>query len=100
MSERFIEADVVEALKRLRAERGPVGPLLDVHFAVADLPRDVLHGLGVVPTGYAIECEQGGHAKAWAMVTWTPTVALLVADTNDTRIKIRFLRNDEVPRVA
>lgn len=99
---RYLDASVDEAFSRGEKESGPqayfahVGPWLDVLF-VSTLPRDVAHGLGVVPTGYQLILELGGAVRACNITDWTPDLAFLQADTANTRVRLRFVLTREDP---
>lgn len=74
-----------------------VGPLLEVAFPLANTRRDVRHRLGVIPTGYLVVLEQGGHIRAYDTVNWTTELAFLESDTANARVRLRFVVTLEAP---
>lgn len=96
---RFSDAATESAIDRgLDDARGRVlaeGPVLEVHFPVANVPRDVAHGLDVRPTGYQLILEVGGHVRATNVTDWTPEIAFLQADANNTRARLWFVLTED-----
>jgi len=72
-----------------------VGPVHELVFPVANVARDIPHGLGVVPDGYFIILQSGGVVQAVNVVNWTTQTAWLQANTNNTRLRVLFYRLQE-----
>jgi hypothetical protein len=99
-AERYIAPEAVEALHRLRGEfLSPIlaaGPVLEIFIPGGGVPRDVQHGLGVIPTGFITIAVQGGNVQCDALANWTAEIAFLTADDNDVRVRGYFVLT-EVP---
>lgn len=67
-----------------------VGRVLEVHFPVANTPRDIPHGLSRVPDGYTVVLASEGLVHAVDVTTWTRDVVWLSATANNTRARIVF----------
>lgn len=63
---------------------------LRVMFPVANVRRDIAHGLGVIPSGYHVIWSDA-PITAVAGLNWTPTIAYLQAPTANARAIIIFL---------
>lgn len=106
--ERYLDQAEAEALNRLRSlppGLAVVGPWLEVLFPAANTTRDVRHGLahhgvGVIPTGYEVIAQEGGHVRADALSTWTPEIATLKSDAANVRVRLRFILTLEDPTDA
>lgn len=62
---------------------------LAITFPVAATPRDIVHGLGVVPDGYSLVFADAEiHAVPGKL--WTDTLAYLQASANNAQAIIRF----------
>ena len=97
--DRFLAQPENEGLARAQSATvqpyAAVGPLLEVLFPVANTRRDVLHGLGAVPTGYQIVLEVGGQITGFDVVNWTADLAFLQASAANTRARLRFVVTPE-----
>jgi len=98
--DRAIDHRTDEALSALQRERvslpiASVGPVLEVYFPAASTPRDIPHGLGVVPDGYQVLLVATGQVQAVNVHLWTPSVAWLEATVDHTRARIAFMKLQE-----
>lgn len=100
---RFVDRDTAAAIDQLRAENtSPIllyGPVLEIAFQASATRRDVQHGLKVIPTGFIVIATQGGNVQAFDLANWTPDLAFLSADANNTRVRGYFVVT-EVPTNA
>lgn len=72
---------------------------LRVRFPAANTARDIAHGLGEVPTGYAIEFATAPvHATPGVM--WTKDLAFLQATSANAEAVITFFVSTEIDEVA
>lgn len=84
-----------KAVEGLRAEPlalpyAALGPIIEVAFPFAAVPRDVPHGLGQVPDGYHVLLESLGVLTAVDVAQWTRDIAFLQASANNTRARVLF----------
>ncbi len=99
--ERFLEQPVAEALKRQQTELRPFwrdyARPVNVAFPAANVPRQVAHQLGTVPSGYVIVLATG-DLFALTPEKWTGTMAILTAPVANTRAVLMFytLREDPI----
>lgn len=63
---------------------------LRIRFPAADTPRDIAHGLGVVPDGYRVEWANAGIIVS-PEVLWTRDLAWLQADAADAEAVVVFI---------
>jgi len=91
-----LDAIVTAVRKQLvRVPLGVVGPVLEVVFPAANTPRDLAHGLGVVPDGYLVVLQSRGMIYAVDVDRWTTEVAWLQASVAQTRARVLFYRLQE-----
>lgn len=94
-SERYLPQPAAAALDRLRNEdQTPIlayGPVLEIAFPASGTRRDVQHGLGAIPTGFITIATQGGNVQAYDLVNWTTSLAFLVADAANMRVRGFFI---------
>lgn len=102
-AERYIDPLTETAIGRLRdqlLDRIVRSPVYEVSFAAANTPRDVQHGLGVIPTGFIVILSVGGgRIDGVNMPLWTPDLAFLQSNTANVRARLYFLLT-EVPTLA
>lgn len=100
-AERFLPQPTAEALKRRSNDTvdvyRAVGPWIDVPFPKKNTIRDVQHRMPVTPNGYLLALTVGGNIQAVNLTTWTPTLAYLQADADNTVARICFVVTNEVP---
>lgn len=88
-------AAIDAATRHLESGRAFVGRPLRLTFVAANTPRDIEHGLGVIPDGYEIIFADGEvHASA---NLWSPTTAWLQANAANTHAIVRFFTLREDP---
>lgn len=100
-AERFLTAPTAEALKRRANDTVEFfrtrGPWIDVTFPKKNTVLDVQHRMVVTPNGYLPVLTVGGNIHAIDLTKWTPTVAYLQADADNTVARICFVVTNEVP---
>jgi hypothetical protein len=98
--DRFAPREASEAADRVRRDlASPVrafGPVLEVLCPVAGAAVAVFHQLGRRPDGYHVLLLLGGQVSAIAMTAWNESTAYLVADTDNTRVRVMFVAVQEV----
>ncbi len=98
--ERFLDANVAEALKRQQGELRPFwreyARPLNVAFPVAGVTRQVAHQLGTIPDGYEVVMTTGA-IYALTPNLWTADQALLTAPVANTRAILIFYTLREAP---
>lgn len=83
------DALVERVLGEVQGDGDYYGVPLSLTFPVANVPRDVVHGLGVVPDGYSLVFADAEiHAVPGTL--WTDTLAYLQASANNAHAIIRF----------
>ena len=76
-----------------------VSRAVSVRFPAANTPRDIVHGLGVVPDGYLI-LRADANVIAVPGRIWTRDLAYLQAGTAGARATLLFVTLREAPRNA
>ncbi len=96
--------DVADAIDRARAnDRTPFqafGPVMEVNFPSAGLERDLVHGLGAIPTGVLVVASEGGHVQVSRLAEWPNELAFLRADADNTRARVVFCITTEAINAA
>lgn len=101
---RSLPADVNDALARVVLElQGPwaaptPGPV-EVTFPVADVPRQVRHGLGAVPAGFLVVLATDA-VYAVTPELWTEDLALLRSPVANTFARLWFFQLRQTPEVV
>jgi hypothetical protein len=97
---RSVPREVAQADERLRRELATpfraFGPVLEVLCAGAGDPVAIAHGVGGVPDGLLVLMAIGGQVQATSVTGWTDQLAYLVADTDNTRVRVVFVAVEEV----
>lgn len=90
-------AAIDAAARHLESGKTYVGRPLRITFAAANTPRDIAHGLGVVPDGYEVFWADA-EVHAANPTSWSTTVAYLQANAAYAHAVVRFfvLREDPV----
>lgn len=97
IADRFAGRESAEATDRVRQEMKALTAVdqcsasFDVLCQVAGDAVAIRHGLGRVPDGYLIFLEVGGHVMATRVLEWTTDLAFVVADTDNTRVRLAFV---------
>lgn len=68
------------------------GPPIECLLPVSGTPAAVEHGLGRIPDGAVVLLALGGNVRAASITSWTTDTAFLVADANNTRARIIFVK--------
>lgn len=96
----YLDQNVSEALNQQEKELRPFwrnyARPVEIHFPAANDPRQVAHGLGVVPSGYLV-VMQTGALYSLTPERWTSDLALLTAPVANTRAMLIFFTLREEP---